>query len=208
LKTQDLEFFSHSASDFTLKVIFKFLLKCHSPGSVAKGKTFCDVGSRLGAGLYSAHVIGDFGKVIGVEMNERLVTLQREAIQEFQLENVSVVQGRIEEQSQEFMDSIDVFLFHNVFEFFNDRKQQKQIWTWLIKSICRPGQILVTIPDLLEQLADCFDGEDDDLDFESAWVLDVTPREMISELSHVLNWDGEMLENAQRICVYQVPPKV
>ncbi|KAJ9589650.1 hypothetical protein L9F63_017139 [Diploptera punctata] len=122
---QPLTFISHSASIERLKFIFKCMLP------PLDGKVVLDIGSRLGAVLYGAYVFSSASKIIGVELNAELCTLQKQMVSKYRLqERVQVVEADIR-RCPDIVTTANVIIMNNVFEFFLSR-----------------GTLLVTIPSL------------------------------------------------------------
>ena len=71
------EFVSHSASRRSLEYLFTCLLPS------LRGKRLLDVGSRLGAVLYGAHLFSEAEEVVGVEVNREFCQMTQEAIKRY-----------------------------------------------------------------------------------------------------------------------------
>ncbi|KAF9577575.1 hypothetical protein BGW38_007127, partial [Lunasporangiospora selenospora] len=82
-ETRPLNFISHSATVVQLQFLFQVLLR----GEKSKGKTILDIGSRLGAVLYSGYLFTDAQKLIGVEMNDYFCKLQNDIVRKHRLQD-------------------------------------------------------------------------------------------------------------------------
>ncbi len=83
---------SHSCSRSTVEYIFTCLLPPLSPA-----KKVLDVGSRLGAVLYGAHVFTPAEQIRGVELNADFCRVAREAVERHGMaDRIKLVQVRQE----------------------------------------------------------------------------------------------------------------
>ncbi|XP_033335068.1 uncharacterized protein LOC117225532 [Megalopta genalis] len=130
---------SHSMSVSTMVYVFCNILPSMD------GKTVLDIGSRLGAVLYGAHIFSSAPKIIGVEMNKDLCTLQSDIIQKYKMnDRIEIVNKRIEE-CPEIVQSSNVIIMNNPFEFYVPDSVHTEIWKFL-KANIQKGTILVTRP--------------------------------------------------------------
>ncbi|XP_018009327.1 uncharacterized protein LOC108666887 isoform X2 [Hyalella azteca] len=164
--TQPITYVSHSASRERLAYVFRALLP-----PVPEDAVIVDVGSRLGAVLYGAYVYTKCRRIIGVELNEDLCQLQRTIVTKYNFQDrISVVSGDVQLHGT-LMNSADVVVMNNVFEFFMAAEVQLQIWNFLRASIKR-GALLVTIPALTDTL------QHFDVGFRvQDWVREVPPHD-------------------------------
>eukprot|EP00727_Mastigamoeba_balamuthi_P007378 m51a1_g3260 hypothetical protein (367) ;mRNA; f:192009-193109 len=157
-RTQPLNFISHSASRDQLDFIFgKRVLLGAAAGAPEnlRGATVVDVGSRLGAVLYAAYAMTEAARIVGVERNEFFARLQDDVVRKRfpQLAaRVSVVAADIRDQAQ-LLGSADVVVLHNAFEWFGPSDEQRELWRFLRRSICKPGCLVVCSPSLRDALA-------------------------------------------------------
>ncbi|KAK1124941.1 hypothetical protein K0M31_006286 [Melipona bicolor] len=132
---------SHSLSLSSVLYIF------HSILPSLEGKCVLDIGSRLGPVLYGAHVFTSAEKIIGVEMNEECCQLQRDIINKYNMnDRIKIVNKRIEE-CPEIVQTSDVIIVNNPFEFYVSESVHKEIWKFLISNI-QSRTILVTKPSI------------------------------------------------------------
>ncbi|CAH1792661.1 unnamed protein product [Owenia fusiformis] len=145
-EVKPLTFLSHSASLQQVKFIFQHLVPR------LEGKTVLDIGSRLGAVLYGAYYYSSASRIIGVEMNEFFHGLQSDVVQRYNMsDRVSVICADICTQL-EAIQSADVVIMNNVFEFFASKDIQSKIWGLLYENIRKKGTIVITSPSLEESL--------------------------------------------------------
>lgn len=141
-----ITFISHSMSIKRIQYIFETMLPDLS------GKTFLDVGSRLGAALFGAYYCSFAQKIIGVEINEDLCKLQRHVVEKYALsDRIQIICSDIC-NVPDTLQSANVILFNNVFQCFMPLEMEKKIWQWLRSIITVPGTIIVTIPSIEEIL--------------------------------------------------------
>jgi precorrin-6B methylase 2 len=80
-------YISHSASKENLGRIFKELLP------PLDGKILLDIGSRLGAVLYGAYVFSTAQKIIGIELNQDMVSLSSEMVNKYGMKVILFLLG-------------------------------------------------------------------------------------------------------------------
>ncbi|KAG0332033.1 hypothetical protein BG004_001414 [Podila humilis] len=158
-ETRPLNFISHSASVVQLQFLFQVLLK----QKITPTSTILDVGSRLGAVLYAGYLFSDAKKLIGIEMNEYFSKLQRDMVRRHRLDGggsgnednrIEIIHDNLLNRPQ-LIESADVIIMNNVFQFFSPVEVQRQLWQFLYQHLKnRKGAILVTLPSLQEQLKD------------------------------------------------------
>ncbi|XP_076648703.1 uncharacterized protein LOC143356690 [Halictus rubicundus] len=111
------------------------------------GKIVLDIGSRLGAVLYGAHIFSSAQKIIGVEMNKDLCTLQSVIIEKFKMnDRIEIVNKKIEE-CPDIVQSSNIIIMNNPFEFYVPESVHTEIWKFL-KANIQKGTILVTRPSI------------------------------------------------------------
>ncbi|XP_022708662.1 uncharacterized protein LOC111271892 isoform X1 [Varroa jacobsoni] len=138
-----LTIISHSASKSRTQFIFQKVL----PPDLVNGGTVVDVGSRLGVLCYGAYLMSGASRIIGVELNSDLCTLQESVIQRFSMnDRIQIVNADIVSLPDVLAGANAVFI-NNSFEFFSDHSKQREIWAFIARS-CKPGCILVTVPSL------------------------------------------------------------
>lgn len=74
------DFISHSASVMQLQFLYQVAL-----ANRVKDKVIVDIGSRLGAVLYSGYLFTRASKLIGVELNEWFCKLQQEMVNKYKM---------------------------------------------------------------------------------------------------------------------------
>ncbi|XP_043522182.1 uncharacterized protein LOC122535063 [Frieseomelitta varia] len=132
---------SHSLSLSAVLYIF------HSILPSLQGKFVLDIGSRLGPVLYGAYVLTSAEKIIGVEMNRECCLLQHDIINKYNMnDRIEIVNKRIEE-CPEIVQTCDVIIMNNPFEFYASESVHREIWKFLIANI-QSGTILVTKPSI------------------------------------------------------------
>jgi len=133
-------FISHSASKDRMKYIFQSCLPS------LKGKTVVDIGSRLGVVLYVACAFTEAKQVVGIELNKQLCDLQKDVVGKYKLgDRVRVCEGDVMDMKEEVQNA-DVVVLMNVFEWFLEKEQQQQVWTYLHGSIKRGAMIVASPP--------------------------------------------------------------
>ena len=144
-----LNFLSHSLDLQELGFIFSS--RCLGD---LKGRTICDVGSRLGPVLWGAYHLSTAEQIVGVEMNGWFCDLQRKIVKSRNLgDRIAVIEADIcSEQGQKQLREADVVVLHNVFEFFGDAAAIERCWTTVRACVSRKGQRLVTVPSLEEAI--------------------------------------------------------
>ncbi|CAO3664591.1 unnamed protein product [Rhizopus stolonifer] len=148
-KVTPLNFISHSASVLQLQFLYQVAL-----ADSVKDKVIVDIGSRLGAVLYTGHLFTRARKLIGVEINEWFSNLQKETVKKYKMEDrIQVVCKDIQEMPELLNTEADVVVMNNVFQFFNELETQQKIWKFVrTETKKKPGMLLVTLPSLQEQL--------------------------------------------------------
>jgi len=175
--TKPFEFISHSSSIDELKVLFTQLLP------TLAGKTVIDVGSRLGPVLYAAHLFSDAKRIIGIELNEELCTIQEEIVEKYKMSDRVTINCQNVINCDAILSEGDVVVMNNVFEYFTSPQDIATMWKFIMTSLCRPNQIIVTYPSLQEsfetvQMASELEGwvkeedfDDNDTDFHVYRVI-------------------------------------
>ncbi|ORX46190.1 hypothetical protein BCR36DRAFT_585330 [Piromyces finnis] len=133
-----LNFISHSASIVKLNYLFNVALK----DEIKDIHNLVDVGSRLGAVLYTAYYYTPIEKIIGIELNPTFS------------QRISVFCDNILNRATELQNA-NIVVLNNVFQFFIKKKaSQRNLWKFLHDNITKKGTIIVTMPSLEEQLAE------------------------------------------------------
>ncbi|GFR03596.1 uncharacterized protein TNCT_578081 [Trichonephila clavata] len=186
IDVRPITFISHSASVQRIEFIFQYMLPDLS------GKVLLDVGSRLGAILYGAYYCSAASKIIGVEINQDLCTLQNHIIDKYNLrDRIQVICNNVC-NLPEIVHDANVIILNNVFECFMPKETQKQIWIWL-KNHTTSGTILITVPSMEETLSSLGTGID-----ISSWLRKIP----ITDPVAVLKMDDQDL--LSEICSYVV----
>lgn len=132
---------SHSLSVAAILYIFHSVLPSLSE------KVVLDIGSRLGAVLYGAYTFTSAKKIIGVEMNKELCSLQNDIVNKYKMnDRIEIVNRRIEE-CPEIIQKSNIIIIHNPFEFYVSHSVHRDIWAFL-KATIQSGTILVTKPSI------------------------------------------------------------
>ncbi|XP_074854921.1 uncharacterized protein LOC142015344 isoform X2 [Carettochelys insculpta] len=146
-KTASLKFISHSFSLMELKFLYQYALPDLT------GKILVDVGSRLGAVLFAGYLYSSASQLYGVEMNGDFCQLQEMIIAKHQFtDRVKVLHSDICTQAL-LLQSADVVVMNNVFEYFLDRLEQARAWEFISHNMRKKGSLLVTVPSLEESLS-------------------------------------------------------
>lgn len=147
--TKPLNFISHSASVMQLQFLYQVAL-----ANRVKDKVIVDIGSRLGAVLYSGYLFTRASKLIGVELNEWFCKLQQDMVNKYKMgDRVEIVCKDIQQVPELLSQQADIVIMNNVFQFFNELPVQQQIWKFIrSETKKRSGLLLVTLPSLQEQL--------------------------------------------------------
>ncbi|KAI8579129.1 hypothetical protein K450DRAFT_244026 [Umbelopsis ramanniana AG] len=143
-----LNFISHSASVLQLQFMYQVAL-----ANQTSGKTILDIGSRLGAVLYTGYLFSEAKKLIGVEINSWFHNVQVDTVAKYKMKDrIELVQADIQTVPQ-LIAQADIIVMNNVFQFFNDLDVQKQIWRYIRKETSKKqGLLIVTLPSLQDQL--------------------------------------------------------
>jgi hypothetical protein len=140
IKEKDI--ITHSLSQRDIRVLLQML-----PST--RNMSLVDVGSRLGSLLYSAYFFTDCKKIIGIEKNGFFCEMQNDFIRKHNLsDRILICEGDV----RNFLNVLctaDILIFNNVFEFFNNKLEMKDIWTKILTDVCRhPGKLLLCTPPL------------------------------------------------------------
>nr|XP_057946434.1 uncharacterized protein LOC131140224 [Doryrhamphus excisus] len=146
IRTAPLDFVSHSFSVSELFFLFRNVLPDLS------GRMLVDVGSRLGAVLYGGYVFTSASRLVGVELSEEFVHLQNRIVDKYGMsDRVQVVHADVCTQSA-LLQSADVLVMNNVFEYFMEPSQQVRAWKLIMQTFRKKGSLLVSVPSLEESL--------------------------------------------------------
>ena len=110
---EDLTFVTHSCSKERLEIMFKKLLP-----PLDNTRTVVDIGSRVGAVLYGAYFYTQASKIIGIEINSDLCSLQRAMVEKHGLKDrIQVLEGDMCGMGETIRTG-DVVILNNVFDWF------------------------------------------------------------------------------------------
>uniref|UniRef100_A0A1A8J7G7 Methyltransferase type 11 domain-containing protein n=1 Tax=Nothobranchius kuhntae TaxID=321403 RepID=A0A1A8J7G7_NOTKU len=161
IRTAPLDFISHSFSASELQFLFQNVLPDLT------GRTLVDVGSRLGAVLYGGYLYSSASQLLGLELNEDFVRLQNEILQKYRLtDRVQVLHADVCTQDV-LLQSADVLVMNNVFEYFMESSEQVRSWKFIMQNFRRPGSLLVSVPSLQESLNAL------QMPFQPGWVEEI-----------------------------------
>ncbi|KAM9983499.1 hypothetical protein ACTFIY_000237 [Dictyostelium cf. discoideum] len=147
---QPINFISHSTTPNQLKYMFSNDVlggNCN-----LKQSTILDIGSRLGALLYTGYLFSDTKKLIGCEINQYFSDLQKSMINRYKMtDRIEIVHGNILDNRQLIQQS-DIIYMNNVLEFFQqDKKKHIEFWQFIQnQSKSKKGLKILTIPSLEE----------------------------------------------------------
>ncbi|CAN9501921.1 unnamed protein product [Ophioblennius macclurei] len=145
-RTAPLDFISHSFSITELQFLFQNVLPDLS------GRTLLDVGSRTGAVLYGGFVYSSASRLLGLELSQDFVRLQDETLHRYGMNlRAQVIHGDVRTQDA-LLQTADVLVMNNVFEYFMEPSEQIRAWRFIMKTFRRSGSLLVTVPSLQESL--------------------------------------------------------
>jgi hypothetical protein len=115
-----------------------------------------DVGSRLGAVLYYAHVFTPTKKLIGVEVNQYFANLQKKMVLKHKMnDRIEVLETDVMKVGKLINEQCDILIMHNVFEFFCSNKDHVAIWKKLKTELLRKkGLKLLCCPPIENSLQD------------------------------------------------------
>lgn len=138
--TAELEVITHSYSHEDLEFIFRSLLPD------LRGKTLLDIGSRFGAVLFGnitqfkwnfisefikkpttlgAYFFSDAAKIMGLEMNAELCTVQRTLVQHFAtLDRIQIIEGEMSTRADLLVSHISIYS-HYYAKYWLERKKIK-----------------------------------------------------------------------------------
>ncbi|KAI7858471.1 hypothetical protein BDC45DRAFT_548491 [Circinella umbellata] len=186
-----LNFISHSASVMQLQFLYQVAL-----ANKIKDKVIVDIGSRLGAVLYSGYLFTQARKLIGVELNEWFCKLQEDMVKKYKMgDRVQILCKDIQQVPELLNKEADVVVMNNVFQFFNELPVQQEIWKFIrTETMKRKGLLLVTLPSLQEQLKEAglpanklMRGwvKEIKLEYEGDWFQDELHDDELDEISQV-----------------------
>lgn len=162
-ETNEIQLITHSCSRERLEFIFRALLPD------LKGMRLLDVGSRIGAVLFGAHVLSNAAAIVGLELNGDLCRMAQKTVDAFRFDDrVRVVHGELTTRPDLTHDA-DVVILNNVFDWFAPVPVQVIMWQFLYKTV-KSGALIVSIPSLEESLSRIDSGID-----ISKWVRSVPP---------------------------------
>ena len=155
------------------------------------GIVMMDIGSRLGSILYYCYLFVEplsVKQLIGVEINEFFANLQKEMVKQYKMDDrISIVNSDIMKE-MDLIQTCDLLIMHNVFEWFFSHKENQAIWK-ILKSqfLIRKGLRIVTCPSIQQSLLDA--GLSDILSIDGwlkeiplAYPLDDNDEEMHTEI--------------------------
>jgi precorrin-6B methylase 2 len=147
-----LDYFSNSLSTSELEIIFGEKALGAQFDSL-KGKKIVDIGSRIGAVLYYAHIFTEASEIIGVESDAYFTKLSQDIVKKQKMQDrVKVVNADIFNQAALVKES-DIVIMHNIFEMFYEQEKQQALWNRVKKELLvKSGQIVITNPSLEESL--------------------------------------------------------
>ncbi|XP_023689361.1 uncharacterized protein [Paramormyrops kingsleyae] len=161
-RTAPLEFISHSFSIMELRFLFHHVLPDLT------GLMLVDVGSRLGAVLYAGYLYSSLARLVGVEISSEFIGLQKMVVQKYDFaDRIEIVHADICTQPG-LLQSADVVVLNNVFEYFLDQDSQIRAWLCIQQNVRKKGALLVTVPSMQEALS-ALQPSGDGLDI-SPWV--------------------------------------
>ncbi|KAM6916845.1 uncharacterized protein PEZ65_012771 [Lycodopsis pacificus] len=145
-RTAPLDFISHSFSISELRFLFENVLPD------LNGRLLVDVGSRLGAVLYGGYVFSSSSQLIGLEISEEFVKLQKNILQKYKMtDRIQVLHTDVLLQNV-LLQKADVLIMNNVFEFFMEPSEQVRAWRLIMENFRKKGSLLVSVPGLQESL--------------------------------------------------------
>ncbi|CAJ0932029.1 unnamed protein product, partial [Mesorhabditis belari] len=143
--TKPLNFISHSLSPEQIEFMFTKLV----PLQRRNGLVVLDIGSRMGAVLYGAALIGaENVTAIGIELNEEFVQLQKTICQQYGISNIKLYCDNVRNQG-DIVSTADIVVMNNVFSFFMSESEQVSCWEFL-KDKLKPGCIILHNPSLVD----------------------------------------------------------
>ena len=111
-----------------------------------------DVGSRLGPVLWMGYLFSHAKKLIGIELNKTFANLAQQIVDTNKFgERISIVNDNALNQGDILKDA-DVVVLNNVFEWFSDQQELRNLWEFVSKAISKKGAIVVTCPSIEESL--------------------------------------------------------
>ncbi|KAF7651680.1 hypothetical protein LDENG_00107230 [Lucifuga dentata] len=145
-RTAPLDFVSHSFCIAELQFLFNNVL----PDLTRR--LLLDVGFRLGAVLYGGYLYSSASRLVGVEISQEFVRLQKLMVEKYRFsDRVQVLHADISTQDVLLQNS-DVLIM-NVFEFFMEPAEQCKVWRFIMQTFRKKGSLLVTVPSLQEALS-------------------------------------------------------
>ncbi|KAI7866887.1 hypothetical protein BDF14DRAFT_1875130 [Spinellus fusiger] len=190
-RTSPLNFISHSASVLQLQFLYQVVL-----ADKIKDKVIVDVGSRLGAVLYSGYLLTRARKLIGIEINAWFSQLQKSIVSKYAMgDRINIINKDVQDVPELLSKEADIIVMNNVFQFFNQPAVQQKIWKFIKSETAKkPGLLIVTLPSLQEQLKEAelsatklMKGwvKEVKLDYSSGWFHDDLNEDELYEIKQV-----------------------
>jgi hypothetical protein len=184
----EIELITHSCARDDLEFIFDAVLPDLT------GKVLLDIGSRIGAVLFGAHIFSSPSNIIGIEMNGELCHIAQKTAQQFQmLDRIQIIHGELSTRL-DLVTSADVIVLNNVFDWFAPVDIQVKLWQMLRQHV-KSGSLMLTIPSIPESLNRLPNGADINL---AQWVTELSPFHPEGQSKTIL------LEKCENIKLYKV----
>lgn len=99
--------------------------------------------------MFQAYFYTNAKNIFGIEINEQLHKIQKQIITDYNLnDRIQIINDDILNRG-DIMDTFDIVILNNVFEFFLDSEQEIKIWRFL-KNKLKKGCLVATIPSVEE----------------------------------------------------------
>lgn len=142
-----VDYISHSLP----REVTRWLLAAALPS--IKDKVLVDVGSRLGPVLWMGYLFSHAKQLIGIELSKTFAALSQQIVKDFKMsDRVKIIQDNVLNQA-EVLQSGDIIVLNNVFEWFTEKEQLRNLWDFVTKNVTKKGAIVVTVPSIEESLA-------------------------------------------------------
>ncbi|OBS83162.1 hypothetical protein A6R68_22844 [Neotoma lepida] len=109
--------------------------------------SLCEEG-KMSRNYCTGYLYSSAAQLCGVELNGEFCQLQEMVIKKYQFsDRIKVLHADICTQGS-LLQSADVIVMNNVFEYFLTEAEQASAWNYIIQNVRKQGALLVTVPSL------------------------------------------------------------